>query len=260
LIDDTVWFTSEIGSWEIFLKAASTVADTDPTGIAYLCRGQADSSWDLRPTLLRNLPPTCTPQRALEIEAAALEEFKAQAHLYYEAADLPQSFGNTADGDWWALMQHHGAPTRLLDWTSSPYVAAYFAAEQLPDTPGAIYIVHPATVNEEFDNSFPEGIEAETLLSANAPNLLFFRSPPKKTLRLVAQQGQFSYSVNILGRHDELIGATSRTSPQGEIKAGVVVRYTVEAFGEPLVPSGDPLQYEGHARLSTIAWWNTSTA
>ena len=34
--------------------------------------------------------------------------------------------------DWLALMQHYGTPTRLLDFTRSPYVACFFAIEKLP--------------------------------------------------------------------------------------------------------------------------------
>ena len=61
-----------------------------------------------------------TPAAAREV--AIVREFMRRAHHYLP--DVPRDDNWL---EWLALMQHHGAPTRLLDWTYSPSVAVHFA-------------------------------------------------------------------------------------------------------------------------------------
>ena len=104
-------------SWQELLKEFDAL-----TGLPFVYRGQCDADWPLKTSLERHVPKGKTCSGA---EDVLIRDFKRRAHVYVPPSQLP-----TDDVvEWLALMQHFGAPTRLLDFTESPYVAAYFAAE-----------------------------------------------------------------------------------------------------------------------------------
>jgi len=76
-------------------------------------------------------------------EWAIAEEFKREA---------PGFITKTPPWDdhllWLFLMQHHGAPTRLLDWSKNVLIALYFAVNGFDDKDGELWVMHPATLNK----------------------------------------------------------------------------------------------------------------
>lgn len=124
----------------------------------------------------------------LQNEEELLNKFKLRS--YGQLKHHPKN-----DWEWLTLAQHHGLPTRLLDWTSSPLVAAYFATKPEVDgtgqliecceNGGAIYAVH-----------FCEYIDTEL-----NPNPFEFKQhgfffPPHVSDRISGQSGLFSVQPN----------------------------------------------------------------
>jgi hypothetical protein len=110
--------TVDLNTWADLQAQLS--GSTSPYLFDWAFRGMPDCGWVLK-TSLERLPVAKLVPSA---ERALLTAFKRRAHHYL--ADLPDANDNL---EWLALMQHHGAPTRLLDWTRSPYVGLFFAFE-----------------------------------------------------------------------------------------------------------------------------------
>src|ERR1035441_967682 len=94
----------------------------------WVFRGQSNADWPLQPSLERfaNL----IRERPQSVEAYALTEFRRHAHHYTTVTPSDTL-------EWLALLRHHSAPSRLLDFTKSPYVAAFFATAEAASNKGA---------------------------------------------------------------------------------------------------------------------------
>jgi hypothetical protein len=97
-------------------------------GKRWLCRGQSKryGAGGLVPSIDREKLKNLSRLEKLKLERQSIDIFRSTARFFAD----PGEQGALAD-DIIALMvlRHYGVPTRLLDWSLSPYVAAYFAAE-----------------------------------------------------------------------------------------------------------------------------------
>lgn len=178
-------------------------------------RGHGENRWKLTPKLYR-------PEFKGSIEPEIRQEFQSRALQLMQGGRLPLD-----KWEWYFLMQHYGAPTRLLDWTDNPLVALYFALYDPrrdpvePDSDAAVWVLNPWWLNrqlrhgidgpmlsdwEEADAYLPdlEDAFAGRDVRTQRPAAI---DPPHVDRRLAAQGSRFV----IFGRSQNLLSAKKRT-------------------------------------------------
>jgi hypothetical protein len=170
-------------------------------------------------TTLERAAKTYAPPNAdiREIEKNILREFKRRLHQYTQ--DIPEE-GD--DLEWLALMRHYGAPTRLLDWTRSFFVAAYFAVKSAKD--GGLCEVwaldtklfQAKTVLGEYEfrcivergdrQRHKDGAIVDHLMESPEP-LVHPVNPLRLNERLTIQQGLFLFPGDVCKRFEENLSA-----------------------------------------------------
>ncbi|HXG93359.1 MAG TPA: FRG domain-containing protein [Blastocatellia bacterium] len=176
-------------------------------------RGESNAAYTLKTSLARLAPQ---PEK---MESHLLRNFRKYA--------LRDAVPFDSVWNWLAVAQHHGLPTRLLDWTYSPFVALHFATADLDNfiVDGVIWCVDFVKSNQLLPERLREVLEHEgsnaftvDMLSRVASNLVefdalssdefvLFIEPPSLDSRIVNQFALFSMMSNAQARLDHWLEA-----------------------------------------------------
>src|SRR5271166_3938008 len=172
-----------------FLEAVVFLAGSNRT---YIWRGQRRSHWPLSSSLDRLF-------ERLNVLAAGSSELERRSNDHLRAFKYasrgrrgtnPQTL---TENEWWALGQHYGLATPLLDWTRSPFAAAYFAFEE-EDLDATEYRVIYGLDQHGVNLRNTDLVEGPSFEQGRLPIVEFIDPMSDENQRLVSQGGLFTRS------------------------------------------------------------------
>jgi len=179
---------ADITDTALMVISANLFRATQGTGVWW--RGEpAKYPTALTPSMLR-VP------RGKNEEPSILGHFRQRAHA--RASSLPQESDQSG---WLFLMQHHGLPTRLLDWSQNALAALYFAASREPEKDGFVWGLNPTALNDaqvgKRNLLLPKHVEVSRILklafaAQGASDHILAVMPAEADLRMLLQLGRYT--------------------------------------------------------------------
>lgn len=187
-------------------------------------RGQGDSAWLLKPSVYRD-----------DFAVDETSRIRKERHLTQDfvALSAPLLSERYSDIDLYFIQQHHRMPTRLLDWTTNPLAALYFALE--PDTNDGSLFLMDAYQFEPFEGlATPRNSQLVGAVAAifdwkddRWPDRILPVRPSDSNYRIKAQRGCFTFHPQgfeeVTAKHNKtlqefLVPKTAKASLKKELQ------------------------------------------
>jgi len=247
--------TDKVESPETFTAWLSkAIAPSSNTNLIY--RGLPKSQWHLQPSLDRKEPESSTYSDRLRIEEETIGDFCRQAHRFLGHIERLLIGGPKTTR--MTVMQHFGAPTRLLDWTYSPAVAAYFASISYPKLDGTIWWIDAKAVQDYCTDNwkrwkigrYPPELGGQVILkdyifNADVPEFVTLLDSRVRISRAQAQRAMFTLASRLAVDHDAVLVNQLTKGKYGRITIKANMKsYALDSF-ELMGIDAVSLQYPG---------------